>query len=103
MRPHLGQGGCQAIEDAAALVSCFADESFDVVQAFARYERSRGRRAKRVVRLSKRSGFTRPRGPVTTMFDRFTSSAPSLAIGPALRALKPIAGYAAGSRAARPK
>ncbi|HVC69259.1 MAG TPA: FAD-dependent monooxygenase [Acidimicrobiales bacterium] len=102
MRPHLGQGGCQAIEDAAALVSCFADESFDLVKAFARYERSRKGRAKRVVSLSKRSGFTRLPGLVTTVFDRITSSAPSIAVGPALRALKPIAGYAAGRKAARP-
>jgi len=101
MRPHLGQGGCQAIEDAAALVACLARESLHPAQAFARYEQSRRGRATRVVRLSKRSGFTRPPGPVTTTFDRIASYAPALPLGVALRALRPIAGYAAGSRAGR--
>jgi 2-polyprenyl-6-methoxyphenol hydroxylase-like FAD-dependent oxidoreductase len=101
MRPHLGQGGCQAIEDAAALVACLEREPLDPPQAFARYEESRRGRAMRVVRLSKHAGFTRPPGAVTTTFDRIGTWAPAMSIGAALRALKPITGYAAGSRAGR--
>jgi 2-polyprenyl-6-methoxyphenol hydroxylase-like FAD-dependent oxidoreductase len=103
MRPHLGQGGCQAIEDAAALAACLAGDSHNPPQAFARYEQSRRRRANRVVRLSRRSGFTRPPGLVTAGFDRVTTWAPAIPIGAALRALKPIAGYGAGSAAGRAK
>ncbi len=36
MRPHLGQGGCQGLEDAAALAHC-VDALGDVPEAFARF------------------------------------------------------------------
>ena len=98
MRPHLGQGGCQAIEDAVALACCLA-KSADPATAFADYERRRRRRARLIIYLSRFSGFTRPPGPVTTAVDRVTSSCPRLPIGPALRAMAPIAGYRAGQRA----
>jgi 2-polyprenyl-6-methoxyphenol hydroxylase-like FAD-dependent oxidoreductase len=100
MRPHLGQGGCQAIEDAVVLASCLA-KSAEPAIAFADYERRRRRRARLIVFLSRFSGFTRPPGPVTTAFDRVTSTLPGLAIGPALRSVAPIAGYKAGQRAVR--
>jgi 2-polyprenyl-6-methoxyphenol hydroxylase-like FAD-dependent oxidoreductase len=98
MRPHLGQGGCQAIEDAVVLASCLA-KSTDPAIAFADYERRRRRRAQLIVSLSRFSGFTRPPGPITAAFDRLTSTLPRLPIGPALWAVAPIAGYRAGQRA----
>jgi 2-polyprenyl-6-methoxyphenol hydroxylase-like FAD-dependent oxidoreductase len=53
-RPHLGQGGCQALEDAATLSQLCAQRS--PVAAFAAYERARRRRARRYVRLSALAG-----------------------------------------------
>ncbi|WP_068275481.1 FAD-dependent monooxygenase [Aldersonia kunmingensis] len=56
MRPHLGQGGCQALEDAAILGRlCEGSAPLD---AFAEYERLRQRRARRYVRLSALAGRT---------------------------------------------
>lgn len=103
MRPHLGQGGCQAIEDAAALVYCLSEGPCDPVKAFARYEEARKSRTERTVRWSRRCGLTRPIGFTTTIFDRMTNSAPSIPIDGAFRALKQIAGYDAGDKAARPR
>ena len=100
MRPHLGQGGCQAIEDAAVLAACLA-KSPDVGDAFAHYEQRRRRRACLIVQLSRHSSFTRPPGPLTTIFDRVTAALPHLPIGPAIGAIAPIAGYRAGQRAVR--
>ena len=48
MTPNLGQGGGQAVEDAAALADALADEA-EVDQAFVRYEAARLQRANRVV------------------------------------------------------
>lgn len=98
MRPHLGQGGCQAIEDAAVLARCLVATS-DPATAFSRYDASRRRRATRVARLSRRSGFTRPAGTATRLADRASALAPSVPIGPLLRALAPIAGYGPGAKA----
>ncbi|MHB1710058.1 MAG: FAD-dependent monooxygenase, partial [Acidimicrobiales bacterium] len=100
MRPHLGQGGWQAIEDAVVLASCLAT-SEDAGDAFAQYEQRRRRRARLVVQLSRHSGFTRPAGPLTTLFDRVTAALPHVPIGPAIGAIAPIAGYRAGQRAVR--
>ena len=98
MRPHLGQGGCQAIEDAVVLAGCLRVHH-DPEEAFAAYERRRRRRARRVVQLSKVSGFTRPPGRITAVSDRITGALPHIPVGPALRMLTPIAGYSAGLRA----
>ena len=57
MTPNLGQGGCQAIEDAGALAAALAEES-SVAEAFARYERARVGRANEIVRLSRSLGRT---------------------------------------------
>jgi 2-polyprenyl-6-methoxyphenol hydroxylase-like FAD-dependent oxidoreductase len=103
MRPHLGQGGCQAIEDAAALVFCCSDGLFEPTKAFARYEGARKRRTERVVRRSRWSGFTRPAGLAASAFDLMTNSAPSIPIDLAFRGLKQVAGYEAGAKAARPQ
>jgi hypothetical protein len=51
MRPHLGQGGCQAIEDAAALALSLV-EFRDHASAFRRYERQRRRRLDMLVARS---------------------------------------------------
>lgn len=98
MRPHMGQGGCQALEDVAALAACLANHS-DPATAFERYERIRRRRVATVVKLSRRSGFTRPPGRATSAADRLTALLPGVPIGAALWGLSPIAGYRAGVRA----
>ncbi|UMB71010.1 FAD-dependent monooxygenase [Mycobacterium paraterrae] len=51
MRPHLGQGGCQAIED-AALLAAFANQTPDLSTAFAHFTAYRRRRVSRLVRES---------------------------------------------------
>jgi 2-polyprenyl-6-methoxyphenol hydroxylase-like FAD-dependent oxidoreductase len=52
MRPHLGQGGCQGLEDAAILAR-FVDENPDLPKAFARFVEFRRPRVRAVVRESK--------------------------------------------------
>jgi 2-polyprenyl-6-methoxyphenol hydroxylase-like FAD-dependent oxidoreductase len=49
MRPHLGQGGCQALED-AAILAAFAERGSDLPTAFARFAAFRRARVTRVVR-----------------------------------------------------
>jgi 2-polyprenyl-6-methoxyphenol hydroxylase-like FAD-dependent oxidoreductase len=51
MRPHLGQGGCQALEDAAILAR-FLDLCADVPTAFDRFGAFRKRRVRPLVRES---------------------------------------------------
>ena len=51
MRPHLGQGGCQGLEDAAILGS-FVDQADDLPTAFARFSAFRRRRVGALVRES---------------------------------------------------
>ncbi|WP_102142420.1 FAD-dependent oxidoreductase [Mycobacterium hubeiense] len=51
MRPHLGQGGCQGLEDAAILAR-FVDHTADVSAAFAGFEAFRRRRVRSLVRES---------------------------------------------------
>ncbi len=53
MTPHLGQGGCQALEDAVVLAAAVANES-DVPTALATYDRQRRPRAEAVVRAAAR-------------------------------------------------
>jgi 2-polyprenyl-6-methoxyphenol hydroxylase-like FAD-dependent oxidoreductase len=55
MRPHLGQGGCQGIEDAAILAS-FVDRTDDLATAFGRFATFRGPRVRSLVRESKTIG-----------------------------------------------
>ncbi len=55
MRPHLGQGGCQGLEDAAILAD-FVDQTDDVATAFARFAKFRGPRVRSLVRESARIG-----------------------------------------------
>ena len=51
MRPHLGQGGCQGLEDAAILAG-FVDQSDDLATAFARFATFRRPRVRALVRES---------------------------------------------------
>lgn len=55
MTPNLGQGACQAIEDAVVLGHCLTNE-VDSVSALKRYERLRVTRANRIGRLARRIG-----------------------------------------------
>jgi 2-polyprenyl-6-methoxyphenol hydroxylase-like FAD-dependent oxidoreductase len=55
MRPHLGQGGCQGLEDAAALAHCVGVGS-DLSDAFARYAAFRRPRATALARESRMLG-----------------------------------------------
>ncbi|OBJ73563.1 FAD-dependent oxidoreductase [Mycobacterium sp. 1274756.6] len=55
MRPHLGQGGCQGLEDAAILAAC-VDDAADLPSAFARFVAVRRPRLRRLVRESARIG-----------------------------------------------
>jgi 2-polyprenyl-6-methoxyphenol hydroxylase-like FAD-dependent oxidoreductase len=56
MTPNLGQGGCQAIEDAVVLDACLAAHDADLPAALADYQRRRVARANRVVVESRRIG-----------------------------------------------
>ncbi|MCX2931063.1 FAD-dependent oxidoreductase [Mycobacterium sp. CVI_P3] len=52
MRPHLGQGGCQALEDAAVL-GAFVEMSADLPTAFAAFASFRRRRVRAIVAESR--------------------------------------------------
>jgi len=52
MRPNLGQGACQSLEDAVVLGECMRRES-DVASALRRYEQLRRRRARWIVYWSR--------------------------------------------------
>lgn len=55
MRPHLGQGGCQGLEDAVVLAALVGDGA-DVPTAFARFASTRQRRVRPIVSESRRIG-----------------------------------------------
>ena len=55
MRPHLGQGGCQALEDAAVLGAC-VDLSSDLSRAFTAFEAFRRPRVSAIVAESRLIG-----------------------------------------------
>ncbi len=55
MKPNIGQGAAQALEDAVVLASCVAGVD-DAEEALRAYERRRARRANAVVRASRRAG-----------------------------------------------
>lgn len=55
MRPHLGQGGCQGLEDAAILAGLLVREP-DLPIAFAAFETRRRRRVAGIVRTSRMIG-----------------------------------------------
>ena len=55
MTPNLGQGACQAIEDAVVLARCLREVD-GVADALRRYEELRAARTARIVRQSRRIG-----------------------------------------------
>jgi 2-polyprenyl-6-methoxyphenol hydroxylase-like FAD-dependent oxidoreductase len=55
MTPDLGQGACQAIEDAVALVECLKQRE-NIEAALELYEARRTRRTAAIVRISRRMG-----------------------------------------------
>jgi 2-polyprenyl-6-methoxyphenol hydroxylase-like FAD-dependent oxidoreductase len=57
MTPNLGQGACQALEDAVTLSECVSSAmTADVPAALLRYDRLRRRRTQAIVRRSRRLG-----------------------------------------------
>ncbi len=56
MTPNMGQGACQAIEDAVVLGSCMKEE-YDVLAALRLYEARRLKRVERVATQSRRIGW----------------------------------------------
>jgi salicylate hydroxylase/6-hydroxynicotinate 3-monooxygenase len=56
MTPNLGQGGCQAIEDALQLAACLAREKKEVAAALKNYESRRIARTSLIVSPSRRIG-----------------------------------------------
>lgn len=71
MRPHLGQGGCQAIEDAAILVAALRTRP-TAADALATYHRVRRTRVRQVVRES-------------TMIGRAVNARPQAVVGAVMR------------------
>ncbi|NML64326.1 NAD(P)-binding protein [Hymenobacter sp. RP-2-7] len=66
--PYMGQGGCQAVEDAYALAQCLAETPTDPAAAFAALHRLRHAKARHVTRTSRligRVGYWR--GPAATL------------------------------------
>ncbi|MFH7334340.1 FAD-dependent monooxygenase [Streptomyces sp. KHY 26] len=55
MTPNLGQGACQALEDAATLAAALADTS-SIPEALSRYDAERRPRAQAVARAARRAG-----------------------------------------------
>ncbi|OBI43457.1 FAD-binding monooxygenase [Mycobacterium kyorinense] len=72
MRPHLGQGGCQGLED-AAILAAFVDRGADLPTAFARFAAFRRRR---VMSLVRESAFL---GKIVNLRPAFLSAAASRA------------------------
>jgi 2-polyprenyl-6-methoxyphenol hydroxylase-like FAD-dependent oxidoreductase len=89
--PNLGQGGCQAIEDALVL-SRALQQSASIAAAVRAYEKARVGRANRITRLSRRAGvvgnWTHP--AACWLRDTLTSHTPRWA---RMRMLRPIVGF----------
>jgi 2-polyprenyl-6-methoxyphenol hydroxylase-like FAD-dependent oxidoreductase len=96
MTPNLGQGACQALEDAAVLTRLAAGTEPDAVPAMlGSYTAARLPRTTDVVRWSRRAGrmATRTSPPAVAMRNTLTSLAGKLAKGAALRSLTPVYGW----------
>ena len=91
MRPHLGQGGCQALEDAAILAR-FLDAETDPAVAFARFVDYRRPRVERLVRESRTVGDVMNLPVLSTVAARASVLLPEAAV---TRHLAGIAAYAA--------
>ena len=91
MTPNLGQGGCQAIEDALQLAACLAREK-DVAAALKNYESHRVARTSSIVSTSRRIGaMGQMESPVLCglrdLMVRWTPNSVTL------RTLAPVVGY----------
>lgn len=98
MLPFIGQGGCQALEDAAALGASLRSAA-DIPEALRDYEERRRRQAARAVTMSRRMGrlVHLRSAPLRALRDR------AIAIPPEsmrMRQLDPIVGSAQPSRPA---
>ncbi|GAB3034681.1 FAD-dependent oxidoreductase [Mycobacterium bourgelatii] len=93
MRPHLGQGGCQGIED-AAILGAFVAESADLPTAFARFVTFRRPRIAALVRESAMIGRVVNLRPdfLSAIATRATALVPEYAF---LRHLTSVAGRSA--------
>jgi FAD-dependent urate hydroxylase len=91
MTPNMGQGGCQAIEDAVVLGKCLRLAP-TVAEALQRYQSQRLPRANHVMRASRRIGqaITIANPLVCALRDTFFRLLPAQA---QLRNLEPIAGF----------
>jgi 2-polyprenyl-6-methoxyphenol hydroxylase-like FAD-dependent oxidoreductase len=96
MTPNLGQGACQALEDAAVISRLAAGTEPDAVTGMlARYTAARLPRTTDVVRWSRRAATmaTRASPPAVAMRNMLASLAGRLAPGAALRSLTPVYGW----------
>lgn len=95
MQPNLGQGACQALEDAEVLGACLAAER-TVAAAFARYEAVRKHHVERVVAASRRVGrVAQADGIVARIRDLGAGLVPATLVA---RSLKGFAAMSAGPR-----
>jgi 2-polyprenyl-6-methoxyphenol hydroxylase-like FAD-dependent oxidoreductase len=93
MTPNLGQGACQALEDAAVLARlATGSDGSAVPDLLARYTAMRLARTTKIVRLSRRAGrmttWTSP--PAIALRDGLAMTLGKLAPAAALRGLAPI-------------
>jgi 2-polyprenyl-6-methoxyphenol hydroxylase-like FAD-dependent oxidoreductase len=95
MTPNLGQGACQALEDAVVLAHVLGDGSGPVEAALAAYSAARVKRTQDVVRWSRRAGaMTTWTNPVAVALrDSLASLIGRLSPGAALRGLGKIYGW----------
>jgi 2-polyprenyl-6-methoxyphenol hydroxylase-like FAD-dependent oxidoreductase len=95
MRPHLGQGGCQAIEDAVVLADALAEFSEPAV-AFRSYEAARRRRTTQIVAASRSLGqVIQSQHRFATLMQRVLTMVPTSL---ALRQMARVGGYQAFHR-----
>ena len=94
MTPNLGQGACQAIEDAVVLAGCVRERrnGDDVAGALRLYEERRKRQTAMVVRRSRMMGRIGQleNGLLRALRDRVVRAMP---LGARVRQLEPILGY----------
>lgn len=94
MTPNLGQGACQAIEDAVVLAECVRQGNGDVMAALRRYEERRKARTAVVVRRSRLLGKAgQLENPLLCTLRNAAARAMPLSLQ--LRQLDPILGYEA--------
>ena len=106
MTPNLGQGACQALEDAAVISRLAAGTEPDAVPAMlARYTAARLPRTTDVVRWSRRAAAmaTRTSPPAVGIRNTLTRLAGKLAPGAALRTLAPVYGWQPPAEARPPE